>query len=84
MLAHVLQFVISLDGHPVETVQGLDDYRLLLNKPRRFRGLKWVRAMLRRSIDRKIAANPNDAVRILTLRFGKIENRPYTNSMCTQ
>ena len=32
MLAHVLQFVISLDGPPVETVQGLDDYRLLFKQ----------------------------------------------------
>src|ERR1022692_2825702 len=43
-----------------------------------------VRRKARASIERKITSNPTDAVRMLTLCLGRIETRPYTNSMWTQ
>ena len=35
-------------------------------------------------METKIVSKPQVAVLIPTARFGKIENPPYTNSMCTQ
>ena len=43
-----------------------------------------VRRKASRSIARKIVSNPKDAVRMLWPCLGRIEKRPYTNSMCTQ
>ena len=36
------------------------------------------------NMERKITRSPKDAVRMPTVRLGKIEKRPYTNSICTQ
>src|SRR5579862_2768994 len=43
-----------------------------------------VRQIDSSSMAMKIASRPTDAVRISTACLGTIENRPYTNSRCTQ
>jgi len=51
---------------------------------RRGRRIIRVRMNASSNIARKITSRPNDALPMPTECFGRIEKRPYTNSMCTQ
>src|SRR5262249_44547650 len=48
------------------------------------RALRRVRQIESASMARVIVNKPSVAFRMLHCPFGRIENRPYTNSMCTQ
>jgi hypothetical protein len=48
------------------------------------RPFRFVRKTDSSTMATQIARSPNDAVRMSTNRLGRMDSRPYTNSMCTQ